>query len=87
MRLLAQGKIIANENWKGRAVLKFDLMNSFEAIENDDAVSPDLVEVLEKELQIEDDPEVESVSVVTEGNFEKLNFLLSIFSRNWTSLC
>ena len=87
MRLLAQGKIIANENWKGRAVLKFDLMNSFEAIENDDAVSPDLVEVLENELQIEDDPEVESVSVVTEGNFEKFNFLLRMFSQNWTRLC
>ena len=87
MRLLAQGKIIANENWKGRAVLKFDLMNSFEAIESDDAVSPDLVEVLENELQIEDDPEVESVSVVTEGNFEKFNFLLRMFSQNWTRLC
>ena len=57
-RLLAQGQVIANENWKGRAVLKVDYMlNTFEAI-LDDAVSPELIEVLEKELTIQDDSEL-----------------------------
>jgi len=67
MRLLAQGKMIANENWKGRAVLKVDLLNSFEAIEDEENVTSDFFEVLEKELKIHDDPVLESESV-TEGD-------------------
>ena len=67
MRLLAQGQIIAHDNWSGRAVLKIDLLsNNFEA---NDTVSTDLIETsFEKELNIkeEDTTELfETVSVVT----------------------
>ena len=68
MRLLAQGQIIAHDNWAGRVVLKIDLLsNTFEA--NNDTVSTDLVETsFEKELNIKDEDTSElseTASVVT----------------------
>jgi len=68
MRLLAQGQIIAHDNWSGRAVLKIDLLsNTFEA--NNDTVSTDLIETsFEKELNIKEDTTkelFETASVVT----------------------